>query len=321
MGLLRKFDGTDKSFGLIEPEDAVLGNWGSQLNSSSSSILGTHHSQGVNPANGVVFYYYLPEEKKETDLTLLIKDKDGNLVRSITSKADPEYLRYPGGPSPKPLLSKKGGLNRFVWDMRHTSLPGIPTAYIEGSFKGHKAKPSAYTATLRFGDQISEVAFKILPNRLYEITPQEYQEMHAFQSKTTSSLTDMHNRVNQLKKMQNRIFQVLKGFSNNPSYNEISSEGKKIVEKLKKWDEEMVQRKSKSYDDVENFPNKFTAEYLFLINQNDSDLPRVSQASKNRLQELEKQWKVLKDESDILIKNEIPAYNKLLWDAGIGAIK
>jgi len=34
---------------------------------------------------------------------------------------------------------------------------------------------------------------------------------------------------------------------------------------MKTWDEEMVQRKSKAYDDVENFPNKFTANYLFLI--------------------------------------------------------
>lgn len=321
LGLLRQFDGTKKSFALMQPEDAVIGNWGSQLNGSSESILGTHHSYGVNPANGVVFYYFLPEEEKETDLTLLIKDKDGNLVRSITSKVDPEYLRYPGGPSPEPLLSKKKGLNRFVWDIRHTSLPGIPTAYIEGSFKGHKAIPDSYTAILQLGDQTSEVAFKILPNPLYEITAKEYQEVHAFQSKTAASLTDMHNRVNQLKKIQNQISQVLKDLSSKPSYDKVSSEGRKIVEKLKKWDEEMVQRKSKSYDDVENFPNKFTAEYLFLINQNDHDLSKLSRASKERFQELEKQWQILKDQSDIFIKTDIPTYNQLLWDNGIGAIK
>jgi hypothetical protein len=82
-----------------------------------------------------------------------------------------------------------------------------------------------------------------------------------------------------------------------------------------------VQRKSKAYDDVENFPNKFTAEYIFLISQNDSGLPKVNQASKDRLVELDKQWKVLKTISDKLLNTDIPKYNKLLWDSGIGALK
>ncbi|MFT5862923.1 MAG: hypothetical protein ACI828_001576 [Flavobacteriales bacterium] len=83
----------------------------------------------------------------------------------------------------------------------------------------------------------------------------------------------------------------------------------------------MVQRKSKAYDDVENFPNKFTAEYIFLINQNDSSLPKVNQASKDRLVALDKQWKPLKIISDNLINNVIPMYNKLLWQHDIGALK
>ena len=94
------------------------------------------------------------------------------------------------------------------------------------------------------------------------------------------------------------------------------------MQKLKSWDEDMVQRKSKAYDDVENFPNKFTAEYLFLINQNNSSLPKVNQASKDRRTELDKQWEEdLKRISEELINEAIPAYNKLLWDHGIGALK
>ena len=56
-----------------------------------------------------------------------------------------------------------------------------------------------------------------------------------------------------------------------------------VLKKLKTWDEEMIQRRSKAYDDVENFPNKFTANYLFLLNQTESDLPRVNQSTLDRL--------------------------------------
>lgn len=321
LGLIRQFEGNDTSFALLQPEDAVIGNWESQLNNNSDSFLGTDDSKGVNPANGVVFYYYLPTATKDKELTLMIKDKDGDLVRTISSKVDPKYLKYPGGPSPELLLSNKVGLNRFVWDMRYNSLPGIPTAYIEGSYKGHKAMPNAYTAAIKQDDQLSQVPFNILQNPLYVVTKEDYQETHDFKTKTGANLTDMHMRVHKLKETQNQIALILKDLPKEKKYSKLRSEGETIVEKLISWDEDMVQRKSKAYDDVENFPNKFTAEYIFLINQNDSDLPKVNQASKDRLAELDKQWEALKSISEELINTIIPTYNKLLWDHGIGALK
>ena len=93
-----------------------------------------------------------------------------------------------------------------------------------------------------------------------------------------------------------------------------------LVAKLKAWDEDMVQRKSKAYDDVENFPNKFTAEYLFLINQTESDIPRITQPSKDRRAELEEKWKELKARADQFLQTDIPAMNEKLWEKKIGAV-
>ena len=321
LGLLRQFEGTKTAFTLLQPEDAIIGNWGSQLNSNSDSFLGTDDSQGVNPANGVVFYYYISTALKDTELSLEIKDKEGLVVRTISSKADPTYLRYPGGPSPEPILSTKAGLNRFVWDMRYQSLPGIPTAYIEGSFTGHKAMPNGYTATLKQKNNSSKVAFSILPNPLYDITKEEYLEIHDFKTSTEANLLDMHTRVQKLKKVQHQIVQILKELPKEEKYSSLKTKGNAIVKQLISWDEDMVQRKSKAYDDVENFPNKFTAEYIFLMNQNDSSLPKLNQASKNRLVELNNQWKALRSISEELLNTVTPAYNTLLWEHGIGALK
>jgi len=103
-------------------------------------------------------------------------------------------------------------------------------------------------------------------------------------------------------------------------YSGIKRDGEALLKKMKAWDEDMVQRKSKAYDDVENFPNKFTANYLFLINHTESDLPRVSQPGLDRLKELNAQWAPLKARGVELLERDIPAYNKRLWDAGLGAI-
>ena len=320
LGLLRQFEGNKTTFKLLTPEDAIIGNWRSQLNYSSENFSGTDDSEGVNPANGVVFYYYLPRKSKNKELTLEIKDKDENVVRTIRSKSNVNYQRYPGGPSPEPTLSNNIGLNRFVWDMRHQSLPGIPTAYIEGSYRGHKAMPNLYSASLKQEDKISEVSFSILPNPLYNISKDEYLETHKFKIITEANLTDMHNRVNKLKKTQRQLIKIIKELPKEQKYIGLKSKGEAIIQQLKSWDEDMVQRKSKAYDDVENFPNKFTAEYIFLMNQNDSSIPKLNSASKNRLEELNKEWIELKNRSEELIQKVIPAYNKLLWNNEIGAL-
>jgi hypothetical protein len=81
-----------------------------------------------------------------------------------------------------------------------------------------------------------------------------------------------------------------------------------------------VQRRSRAYDDVENFPNGFTANWLFMLNQTESDLPRVNQPSLDRLEVLSKQWAGLKARADDLQQKDLPAFNKALWEAGVGAI-
>jgi photosystem II stability/assembly factor-like uncharacterized protein len=320
LGLIRQFDGQQTAFKLYQPEDAVIGNWGSQLNGNSDEFDGMDDSNGVNPANGIVMYYSLATASEENELTLVVKDKDGNVVRTVSSASNPDFKKYPGGPSADPTLPNKIGLNRFVWDMRYNGMPGAPTAYIEGYFGGHKAMPGAYTASLAQGEQSANTSFKILQNPLYSTTMEQYQETHDFRAKVEANITDMHKRVNHLKKLQGQIEAVLKEVPEGEQFAKVKSDGASLMAKMKAWDEDMVQRKSKAYDDVENFPNKFTAEYIFLINQNDSSLPRVTEASKKRLIELDKQWAVLKARSEELINTDLPAYNKLLWEHGIGAL-
>ncbi len=89
---------------------------------------------------------------------------------------------------------------------------------------------------------------------------------------------------------------------------------------MKAWDEDMIQRHSKAYDDVENFPNKFTAEYLYLINQTESDIAVVNQASVDRKKELDAQWAILKAHAMDILNTDIPALNKKLWELGVGGI-
>lgn len=320
LGLVRQFKNETTSFSLFQPENVILVTGSSELDSSTSEFNGSHPYRGVNPATGSVIYYQLPELKKEDHISITIKDASGNVVRQFSSVADTTFVTYDGGPSPEPVLPKAKGLNRFVWNLRYPTMPGVTGVYIEASYRGHKASPGKYTVVLKSGDRELSTSFEILPNPLYETDARNYQEYHTVMSKMETELTLMHNLVNSVHDKRQQLEQLLNTLPSEEKYKAIRTSGQALVQRMKQWDEDMVQRKSKAYDDVENFPNKFTAEYLFLINHTESTIPKVNKPSLDRLDELTKEWSVLHTRIREILEKDIPAINKQLWDAGVGAV-
>lgn len=320
LGLIRQYKTGTDSFTLYQPEDAYLVNGSSQLDETDDDFDGSSKTRGVNPSTGVVIYYQLPALKLTDELVMEIKDETGKPVRTFSSKKDSLYKRYDGGPSAEPLLSKGKGLNRFVWDIRYATMPGVPGVYIESSYNGHKAAPGKYTITIKSGMQTINTTATVLANPLYETNAANYKEYDVIMSGMEKELTVMHNLVNSMFAKQEQLKNLLANLPADVKYNALKKEGQVILQRMKAWDEEMVQRKSKAYDDVENFPNKFTANYMFLINQTESDIPRVNQPSKDLLLKLNAEWAVLKTKAAELLDKSIPGFNQLLWEAGVGAI-
>jgi photosystem II stability/assembly factor-like uncharacterized protein len=320
LSLIRQYQKESPAFALYRPDNTTLVNGSSELDQTSEEFTGENRLRGVNPATGVVLYYHLPELKKDEHITLEIKDAAGKLVRSFASKADEKYVRYDGGPRPEPLLPKAKGLNRFVWNLRYATMLGVPTAYIEGSYNGHKAPPGRYSFTLKVGEQAVTTETEILANPLYPTTTATYAEYHQTMSAMETELTTMHRTINSLYEKQKQLDSLLKAMPAGDKFSAVKKDGEALLKKLKAWDEDMVQRKSKAYDDVENFPNKFTANYLFMINQTESDIPKVNQPSLDRMKELNQQWAVLKARATEMLDKDLPSLNKRLWELGLGAI-
>jgi len=318
LGLLRQGIHAEHSFHMYKPEDTYLVSGYSELDRTSTNFDGTHPTRGVNPATGVVMYYHI-ENVDSSELTIMIHDENGDYVNSFSSESDKSHKSYDGGPPRKATITNKKGLNRFVWNMRYPMMPGIPTAYIEGSYRGHKASPGNYTVSLKQGAKLSSSEFRIKKNPLYP-TDINYTEYHNVMSEMEATLTEMHKMTNRLHKKRKQIEQIINNIEDIEKKSIIQGKITELTKALKAWDEDMVQRKSQAYDDVENFPNKFTANYLFLINSAESDIPRINEATKNRKKELDAEWQALKSIGLDLEKNKIPAINQFLWEQGIGAV-
>jgi photosystem II stability/assembly factor-like uncharacterized protein len=318
--LFRQYKKDQKTCSIFQPKSAYLANGSSELDKNDEEFTGSVSTEGVNPANGIVVYYHLNDDKKDKPLILEIKDAAGNLVRTFSAQKDSLYKKWEGSPEEEPTLSTNKGLNRFVWNMRYPTMMGVPNVNFEVSFAGHKALAGNYTLTLKSDKETVTTTAEILANPLYPNDEKTNKAYHTIMLEMETEAIKMHQMVISMDAKREQLEQLLKKLPTETAFKAVYTEGSDLLKKMKTWDEDMIQRKSKTYDDVENFPNKFTAEYFYLINQTQSDIPVVNQPSMDRKRELDAQWAVFKAQAAEILDKGIPMLNKKLWELGVGGI-
>jgi hypothetical protein len=198
-------------------------------------------------------------------------------------------------------------------------LPGAPEVYIEGSFRGHRAIPGTYSFRLTYADGRQETQAAILANPLIPTSQDVYRDYHQFMSRAEAAYTEMTHMTNRLYDLQGKLKEMISHLQRS-GHGELASEAKRILGKLDSWDKIMVQRLSKAYDDVENYVNGFTAEYLTALNHGDSGIPRINKGTLDKIAALDARWNLLKAEAESLIREDVEGLNQELYEVGIGPL-
>ena len=315
--LLRQYEKARGGLHLYTPDQTTYPNWYSSMDGAGPT--GIHPAEGVNPASGMVIYYELPQLTDSVEVVLQIRDAGGRVIRSYSSKPDPDYREYEGAPSGNAQLPAEKGLNRFVWDLRHEGLPGAPEVYIEGSFRGHRAMPGTYSIRLSHGNSAVESEARIIPNPLIPTTEEEWKDYDAFMKQAEATYTEMTLMTNKLHGLKGRL-ETLIGHLEDTGQEDVLDEAKRTLQKLEAWDAEMVQRLSQAYDDVENYVNGFTAEYLTALNHGDSGIPRINKGTREKISSLNARWNAYRKQADTLIREDIEGLNRELYEVGVGVL-
>ncbi|AUD03624.1 WD40/YVTN/BNR-like repeat-containing protein [Spirosoma pollinicola] len=303
---------------VYKPEDAYRVSGGSALDKvveeeddeDAGSSPGRTGFAGTNPSTGVVMYYQLPAKvDTSATLTMEIKTDQGATVRTFSSKKDKKFVQFPGGPSPEPTLTVRPGLNRFVWDMRAETLPAIENVFIEGNYSGRKLAPGRYQARVKSGKQEKQVAFNILPDPRINTPATEYEQQQKTLMGIEEGVKEIHLGVNRMRKAQKQINDLVDLIDDKPNLKAVADSGRALAKKIKLWEEKVIQPKSKSNDDVINFENKLSADYIFLKGELDVNTPTVTDGQQERLSELNAIWQPLKTDMNMLIQTDISRFN------------
>ncbi len=275
---------------------------------------------GRNPANGVTLEYYLKEKADTVKVSLEILDASGKVIRSYTNKKDESFKPYPGGPSAKQVIPSEAGVNRFAWDFRTESLLGVPGVFVMGDYSGHRVAPGKYKARITHKGQTSETDLEIISDPKINATAAEWATQQEFLKQSGEQFEELHKSVNKMRQVKKQIETYNESLKDNADAKDIVNSGKELIKKIDKWESNLIEPRSKNFQDVINFPNKLNAEFIHLRGVADTHDPRLTKGVQDRVHDVQSDWNKYKQQMVEIEIKDIGSYNQMFKDKNMPAL-
>ncbi|MEM8999530.1 MAG: glycosyl hydrolase [Bacteroidota bacterium] len=274
---------------------------------------------GRNPKQGVTFDYYLPKDADSLDLQLEVL-QNGNLIRTFTNKKPKDFKSWPGGPAKPKVLPSKKGYHRFTWNFRKETLPAVDKVFVFGNYNGSRVAPGNYTLRLTLEDQTVETEVTILPNPKIEGSAKDYLEQQQVLDDIETTIRKMHNAVNQMRTAKKQLDAYEDLLKDHEQAKALLEKGTELAERIKTWEENLIQPQQKTFQDVINFHNQLNADFMHLKGFVDMAEPKVTEGAKERLRDLMQQWNAYEKEKEDIINKEMAEYNTMFKSLQLPAL-
>ncbi|MDZ7359508.1 MAG: glycosyl hydrolase [candidate division KSB1 bacterium] len=279
---------------------------------------------GKNPPNGAMIFYYFAKapDTSKIEVKLDILDANDQVIRSYSSKRKEQASgeqEGPGSAAPQPL-PVKAGMNRFVWDLRGENVTRVPELFVYGSLQGYKIAPGTYKARLTVGDKSMTQSFEVVQDPRIPVAPAAFQEQQSMLAAIRGHINEIHETVQRLRDVRKQIKDLTVRTKDQPNAQAIADSGKALTERMTKFEEQLVQPKQETFQDVINFPNKLNAQFLYLMSEIDSSDPPLTNGLKTRFATLNAEWEQLEPMRNRLLEQEVPRFNALFQQNAIPAV-
>ncbi len=256
-------------------------------------------------------------------ITLEILDSSGKVIRKYPKKEEPAgeeegfFERDRGADN----LPADAGLNRFVWDLRYEGATKVPRAPLwGGSTEGPIALPGTYQVRLTVLGKSYTAPLEIKVDPRLKISQDDLARQFDLLLKIRDKVTETDDAIIQIRDVRDQVNAENKRLKNDPREKAIADAGKALDKKMTEVEEQLIQTKAKSGQDVLNFPVRLNNHLVALsgvVGSADSAPTKQSyevfdMLSKDVDEQLAK-WKAI-------VSTEVTAYNNLVKQQDVPAI-
>jgi hypothetical protein len=277
---------------------------------------------GDNPPAGAMIDYYLKSAPKD-EITLDVLDKEGKLVRHLSSKEKKDTEQPPEWPDRVErvkTIPANEGMNRFAWDLRYNDPIQIPGAFYAGTGpKGPLALPGDYQVklTVTGKSQTAPLHLAIDPRTKGAEAP--LQKQFALATQVNDRISQLHQAVNEIREVKSQIQNLHQRFGDDERLKPALTAADDLDHKMSDVEQQLVQVNMKGSEGNLAFPNMLNERFdtfSHVIEAGDTEPTKsqqeVFQMLSGKLDEQLKKWTQIKNEdvpkvSGLIKQVDLPA--------------
>ncbi len=243
---------------------------------------------GTNPPSGVILDYELKAAAKGA-ITLDILDGQGNVVRKYSSEAKkPPVCPVPAFSPKHPVhLTKKAGLNRFVWNLRYEKPVNIPCeVYSEPGPADPLAVPGHYQARLTVDGKSYTQPIEVLADPREKATLADMQKQFDLMLKLRGLSGEDHQIVLEIRDLRTQLDALTERVADDEKNQEVAAAAKALDTKITGIEDELFQPKGKIDEDLINYPTELSGKLAYLEYAVDSSERRAYRAGSGNVRHL-----------------------------------
>jgi hypothetical protein len=271
---------------------------------------------------GALIYYYLAQEAAAA-ITLEVLGGDGSPVRTFTSdSAGAAALGQ------KPIAAE-AGTNRLAWDLTYPGPDTLTGVVIAGWAGGVKAPPGRYQVRLTVGGDAQTREFTVHQDpRLTDVTQADFEEQFRVAVAIRDTVSQLYDAARDILGVKQQLATVQQRVTEGGFSEEIAAAADSLVSRLTGVEEELRQVKNESNQDPLRYAPKLDTQYLALyahvtgVDNYGFGGPegRPTEGAYQRFEDLNAEWRVLRDRVQTMLQTDVAAFNRMLQDAGVPGV-
>lgn len=293
---------------LFQPRDAVMASFAGGFGGGGGAL-----ATGANPPGGAQIFYAFADVP-DSLVTIEVLDADGRAIRTYAT--NPEAA---GDEAYSSLPVPKAGLNRLAWDFRHDAIPGVDGYRHFGSLQGRVVAPGDYQVRLTHDGASLTAPITVAPDPRWSATQAQYETQEGFVAAAQQVVRDLYGAVTELAGVSEQVAAVVERTEDHPLADSIRSSGESLTGAITEWEEELIQRRQQTFQDVINFRNKLDAQILALIGSVDGTEPPLTAGAQERWTDLQGEWAAHENTLGQLLE-AVDAFNDFLVESGVQPI-
>ena len=270
----------------------------------------TNRNAGTNPPNGTVIHYWVKDVNDSTKSFITIYNSNRDTIKTFTSDAKDNNRKVE--------VSK--GMNQFVWDMIYPEGERIEGMVLwNGVPGGVKAAPGQYYAKIKTGKDSIEVPFTIVADPNYKISQADYEDQFNFLTKAKEKFNEVQRAIKDIRTLRSQINEFT-GRAGKDLPKEVKQVADSINKQMTTIEETLYQTKSKSSQDVLNYPIRINDKISGVFDAANSGTQAPSKQMKDVFNELSGQADTEIAKLKKIKEVDIPQLNQLIREKSLPVI-